>query len=446
MAAANSNSLCITDVRLFTGHTFISNGYVVVLDGKISQVGEGSPPSSATKDIPVLSKPGHTLIPGLIDGHIHANSGNIPSLEQSIRFGVTTVCDMHNESEFFVPVAQKASDPKNRSIYADFKYCGFGCTVTGGWPAAVVQAFDSSPEMAAIIASWERISPTDPSTAAPHVKAQAAHGASYIKLFHESSKSLIFPELPRPSLEVQRAVVAAAKALTPPLPTVAHALCYDDTLEILSCGVSGLTHTFTDRAPTPELLAAYQKANAHCNPTLAALGSLTTEGKDLQHAFAHTDLAKRLLLPAEPDAQEHLCACMSMSPASATNTVSNAYETVRQLHAAGVPIVAGSDTAGPALGTSYGLSLHMEMWLLRHKCGMSGADVLRSATSVVSERLGLSDRGVLEVGRRGDLVLLKGDGVGGWGEGEGELTLPIEGVWREGVVAEVWKGVMDGKY
>jgi len=89
-------SFLITDVRIFNGETFIEKGYVLVRDGKISQVGAGSPPSEST-DLPVLSKPDHTLLPGLIDAHIHSDKGNIASLEQSLRFGVTTVCDMHNE-------------------------------------------------------------------------------------------------------------------------------------------------------------------------------------------------------------------------------------------------------------------------------------------------------------------------------------------------------------
>lgn len=44
-----------------------------------------------------MSRPGNTLIPGLIDSHIHALGGNNQGIEQSLRFGVTKVCDMHND-------------------------------------------------------------------------------------------------------------------------------------------------------------------------------------------------------------------------------------------------------------------------------------------------------------------------------------------------------------
>ena len=93
MASAH---FAITDIRIFDGDKFIDNGYVEVQDGRIAQVAAGTP-SSSLSGIPSLSRPGHTLLPGLIDCHIHADQGSINALKQSIRFGVTTVMDMHNE-------------------------------------------------------------------------------------------------------------------------------------------------------------------------------------------------------------------------------------------------------------------------------------------------------------------------------------------------------------
>jgi imidazolonepropionase-like amidohydrolase len=85
----------ISDVRIFTGKEIIETGYVTVKDGIILDVSPGSPPSENTNL--VLSRPGHTVIPGLIDAHMHAQ-GNDLALTQSLQFGVTTVQDMHNET------------------------------------------------------------------------------------------------------------------------------------------------------------------------------------------------------------------------------------------------------------------------------------------------------------------------------------------------------------
>ncbi len=86
----------IAGARIFTGYELIEKGYVTLAGGKISKVGKGEFIGDAAQAV-VISATGDTLMPGLIDSHIHALGGNIHSIEQSLRFGVTTVCDMHND-------------------------------------------------------------------------------------------------------------------------------------------------------------------------------------------------------------------------------------------------------------------------------------------------------------------------------------------------------------
>ena len=92
----SDNSFIIEDVLIFTGDDIIETGYVVVRDGRISEIGSGKCPD-ADSTLLRMSKPGYTLMPGLIDSHIHGLYGNTRCIEQSLRFGVTTVLDMHNE-------------------------------------------------------------------------------------------------------------------------------------------------------------------------------------------------------------------------------------------------------------------------------------------------------------------------------------------------------------
>lgn len=135
-------SLLIRDVRIFTGEREIPNGSVLIAGGKIHQVSETrlNAPNSSTE---VVSKPGHTLLPGFIDCHIHADSGSTVALPQSLRFGVTTVCDMHNEPP---NVAKLRNQAKEDTDSADFKTCSLAATIKGGWPEAVVTAHDKSEE------------------------------------------------------------------------------------------------------------------------------------------------------------------------------------------------------------------------------------------------------------------------------------------------------------
>jgi imidazolonepropionase-like amidohydrolase len=164
------------------------------------------------------------------------------------------------------------------------------------------------------------------------VQARLKERVDYIKLMHESG-TVMSLDLPKPSVALQRSIVEAAHAEG--LKVVAHATCLADTLEILSCGVDGLTHTFVDQPPTPELIAAYKRNNAHCNPTLAAMASGTTEGQAIQERFAHDPRVQHLIAPGQRDA---MCACMSFARGGSA-TVKNCFETVRQLKAADVPVI-----------------------------------------------------------------------------------------------------------
>lgn len=87
----------------------------------------------------------------------------------------------------------------------------------------------------------------------------------------------------------------------------------------------------------------------------------------------------------------------------------------------------GSDAAGPAVGTAFGLSMHQELYLYVHKIGMTPAEALRSATSLVAKCFRFTDRGRLAEGLNADLLLVEGDPLE-----DIDATLNIQGVWREG--------------
>ena len=135
-----------------------------------------------------------------------------------------------------------------------------------------------------------------------------------------------------PSLSLQSAVVKAAHEHG--LLAVAHSLCLEDTLAILTTGVDGMTHTFADQPPTEELLEAYKKNGTFCVPTLGALASATTEGKTLQHLFAEDPRVANLI---DETQKENMCRCMEF--AVKTSKMENAYESVRQLKAAGIDVL-----------------------------------------------------------------------------------------------------------
>jgi len=80
------------------------------------------------------------------------------------------------------------------------------------------------------------------------------------------------------------------------------------------------------------------------------------------------------------------------------------FKMVGEMHRAGVPILAGTDTAA-GVRVYPGFSLHEELELLV-KAGLSPMEALQAATLNAGKYLGVADTGTIGEGKRADLVLL----------------------------------------
>lgn len=183
--------------------------------------------------------------------------------------------------------------------------------------------------MLAEIAKWPRLRTEE--DVKIYLAENIANGADYIKLMHESGAAM-GATFTKPPLSLQKSIIdlshAAGKI------TLAHALAMNDHIEILSCGIDGLAHAFYDQPPTRELVEAYQRGGAFLNPTLAAIGSLTGEGRELAERYANDERVGAKLGVVE---RERMCRCMDFRKEG--STVEYAYEAVRQLKEAGIDIV-----------------------------------------------------------------------------------------------------------
>jgi hypothetical protein len=115
----------IRNVRIFDGERVIEANSVAVADGKIIGVGTNL---ASSPDAQVVNGSGDTLLPGLIDSHVHAWNRDV--LEMGLVMGVTTELDMYMRWE--EALEWRAEESKGAADIADFRTAWTAIAVAGG--------------------------------------------------------------------------------------------------------------------------------------------------------------------------------------------------------------------------------------------------------------------------------------------------------------------------
>jgi imidazolonepropionase-like amidohydrolase len=206
---------------------------------------------------------------------------------------------------------------------------------------------------------------------------------------------------------------------------ICHALDHKAAALAVDCGVDGLIHVYYDVPSAPAVVKKIVDAKIWVTSTIVTLGALAGEltGENIVNdAHAMADLPEALHGNIQRCWVDH-----KVEPASTENAVSN----IRELHAAGVPILCGTDACGIiGLGAVYGVGFHSELRFLV-KAGLSPIEALRSGTSIPADKFSLKDRGRVQVGLNADLLLVDGDPTRNI-----EDAIKVHSVWRNGALLD----------
>jgi imidazolonepropionase-like amidohydrolase len=348
---------------------------VAVENGLIKTVGKNVKVADGTKEV---DGTGDTLLPGLIDSHTHTWAN---ALDQALIFGVTTELDMFSDPKFDAAVRKREAAGQNLTA-ADLRSSGTLVTAPKGHGTEYGIAIPTLASAA---------------DAQAFVDARIAEGSDYIKIIYDDG-SAYGGAIPTLTKEEVAAIVAAAHKRNKI--AVAHIGSQAGARDVIEAGVNGLAHIFEDEPPAADFGAFVKQHHAFVIATLSVNESVS--GK----ASGESLLSDAHLSPyIEAQSAGNLKKSFPRRPNSKTN-FANALAAVRALHAANVPLLAGTDAPNP--GTAHGVSIHRELELLV-QAGLTPTDALRSATSIPAKTFGLNDRGRIAPGLRADLVLVKGD-------------------------------------
>ncbi|MFB7653440.1 MULTISPECIES: amidohydrolase family protein [unclassified Streptomyces] len=325
-------------VRVFDGRRLTEPRTVVFEGGVLSA-------DTSTSRAQILDGEGMTLLPGLIDAHVHLHGRD--TLERLCSYGVTTALDMATWPPQLLASLRRVTG------LTDIRSAGTPAIGSGGPHSKI-------PGMAAdaIVRS--------PQQAGEFVAAQVSAGVDYIKIVAEA------PGAGGPDQETMNALVAAAR--THGRLTVAHAATAGAYTMALDAGADVVTHVPLDRALTHHDIARMAAAGRVAVPTLTMMEAVA---------------AARTAAPAYDTAQRNVTALHRAGVPVLAGTDANTQP--------GVPAQ-----------IPHGRSLHHELELLV-AAGLTPAEVLRAATAAPALHFGLRDRGAIAPGLRADLLLVDGD-------------------------------------
>ncbi len=366
--------VCLAD-RVFDGLGVRDEVGVLVRGEYIEAV---LPEARLPRNVPVLNLPGCTMIPGLIDSHVHFMRWQGPFY---LANGVTTIRDTGNELDWIL--ARRAE------------------WETRAWPRILCVG----PMLDGPQSGWgiSRCC-TDMDSSAQAIRELATRGVDGVKLYAG------FPGEWVPS------AVAAAHAAG--LKVCMHCVSAD-MLDAAAAGVDELFHLdglmerlwpghppgwlelwgdpHVSEALGRQMEAAdsISRSGAVITPTLSYYRSRTGPTEDLDQL---PEAVRRWFLdvsdrPSEPDKIEKW-----------RRALSSVQGFVHLLADRGAPVLAGTDVPWVLPGSS----MWTELALLSDS-GLGPLGALRSATWENSKHLGLPKLGLLKPGRRADIAFVKGD-------------------------------------
>lgn len=408
----SDRSVCLLHGRVLLGPELSSTDDtdLCFTDGRIVSIA-GHAQAAPVAGARLYDVRGQTVLPGLIDTHVHAIATEAPpwrmrrpsgshNLAAWLHAGITTVYDMGGPPAELHKLqaeleAQTLVGPHLLHAHEPF-------TAPGGHPIPAIKALLPWP-FGWLLARQVK-SVAAPADAAALVQAAKSRGAQYIKIIHDS--------LPpgAPELDAARLSALVAAAHAEGLKVFVHIGSNRDALDAVAAGADHLAHGVYREAVSDEVIAAL--ASHHIGVTYTAAGFDNTRrmaaGEYAPDGWARATSAPELVSAVSgPAGAEFGRTPVVGDFARGIVSGEELRRNIARLHAGGVRIFVGTDS--PVAAVFPGGSFHEELALL-HAAGIPRSTLLRRATVEAAGLVSAApDFGQLAVGMRADVLVVSGD-------------------------------------
>jgi len=370
-----------------TGKAPIPDSVVLVKDGRIVKAGTRSE-IGIPKSAQLIDVRGKTILPGLWDMHAHFEQVEWGPIY--LAAGVTTVRDCGNELEFITAVRDMIAE--GHGLGPRILAAGF---IDGSGPMAIGVARADTPEQAR---EWvDRYHEMGfqqvkiySSVKLPQIAAAAAEAH---KLGMTATGHIPEGVTTRQAIEAGQDQVShidyIMQMMTPPFPSGMKRIT---RMKVIS-------EIDLDSDAVKKEIAFLKEHHTVVDPTLAIYEMSTASTAKPFSTFepgaakVAPELAQALFDVGPPDENSELLEKVFEKDVALTG----------KLHAAGVPVVVGTDQTVP------GHSVHREIELYT-MAGFTPMEAIQAATIVPARAMGMEkELGTIEAGKRADLILVKGN-------------------------------------
>lgn len=356
--------ILITGARVFDGETAYGPVDVLLEDGLISAIGDVEAPESAA----VVEGRNRTLVPGLVDSHVHYRPAT--EIEASgLHFGVTTEIDLYTAPDRQLQEERRRT---GRLEEPDVITAGNVATVPGGHASR-------APGIPFL---------EDPAEAGAWVDARVEEGSELIKVIVESTD-----DMPTLTAEAVEAVIEAAHQRG--LMAVVHANQLEDTQVAVDAGADAIAHSLSAKQYPPELLGA-----------MIQKGIFVTSTLGIMHEADERDILDDPIVEGLSATARDRLTRENVSRTGWFEPGPVIRQSLMDAARSGLTVLGATDHPNPGTVAGIGLLVELDLFV---EGGMSPLDALRSVTSTACRAWGLLDRGWVQPGLRADLVLVEGD-------------------------------------
>jgi imidazolonepropionase-like amidohydrolase/ABC-type multidrug transport system permease subunit len=413
-----SEPFLIRNARIWTGDKVIENGAVLVRDGKIADIYEGAPPDPEKLKAEVVEGAGKTLLPGLIDVHVHLGAAG--GISTNTEDYASDKVMPHSAAALLysgVTAARSVGDALDASLKlrnaihrgarlgADLSTCGPMFTAEGGHGTEYMQ--NLPPAIKDNVQAQLVRTPKTPEEARKQVHELQTRGIDCVKTILEAGwgEGMLFDRM---DLLIGRAVADEAHAQH--LPVATHTGDARDVADALEIGAASIEHGSWRDEIEDGLLHKMAANGVYLDPTLAVAEAYS------QYFAGHADALSNSLVQQVVSARmlkdtRDFISSGKGADVGKAELFQHAFEQARtnlvRAWNAGVPLVMGTDSGNPLVFPGASIHHELQLWV---QAGIPAEVALRAATVNAAKLLRADSRfGAIRKGLEANLLLLDGN-------------------------------------